>query len=203
MSDAVPTILLIQSSARREGSTTRGLASRLADRLAEAEGASVVVRDLADGVAHVDADWIAANFSAEEERSEAQRATLAGSDAMVEELRAASHVVVAAPIYNFGVPAALKAWVDQIARARVTFRYGPEGPEGLLRGKRAYIVAASGGTEVGGPMDFATGWLRHVLGFLGIADVTLIAADRQMARDDAVAAAEAAVDAAVPSRDAA
>ena len=150
MSDASSTILVIQSSALREGSTTRRLAERLATRLAAAEGASVVVRDLADGMEHVDADWVGSNFTKEDARNDAQRARLAGSDALVAELRDASHVVVGAPIYNFGVPASLKAWVDQVARAGVTFRYGPEGPEGLLRGKRAYIVAATGGAAAAG-----------------------------------------------------
>lgn len=193
------TVLLVQSSARREGSVTRRLAERLARRLAARENAELVVRDLADGVEFVDEAWVGANFTADEDRTEAQRARLAGSDALIEELRAASHVVIGAPIYNFGVPAVLKAWVDQVARARVTFQYGPNGPEGLLTGKQGWIVAASGGTEAGSDIDFATGWLRHVLGFLGIKDATLIAADQQMVRENAVEQAEAALDASAPA----
>ncbi|MEM1313857.1 MAG: NAD(P)H-dependent oxidoreductase [Pseudomonadota bacterium] len=193
------TVLLIQSSARREGSVTRRLAERLARRLAAREEAELVVRDLADGVEFIDEAWVGANFTPEDERSDAQRARLAGSDSLIAELRGATHVVVGAPIYNFGVPAVLKAWIDQVTRARETFQYGPNGPEGLLTGKTGWIVAASGGTEAGGEVDFATGWLRHALGFLGIADAALIAADRHMMREDSVAAAEAAVDAAAPT----
>jgi FMN-dependent NADH-azoreductase len=139
----------------------------------------VTLRDLGDGVPFVDADWIASNFTP--------------AEALVAELQAADTLVIGAPIYNFGVPAALKAWIDQVARAGVTFRYSETGPVGLLSGKRAFIVAASGGTEAGGGMDFATGYLRHVLGFLGIADVTLVAADRLMFDQGAVARAEAEI----------
>ncbi len=94
-------------------------------------------------------------------------------------------IVIGAPIYNFGVPATLKAWIDQIARARLTFRYTENGPQGLLTGKKAYILAATGGTEVGSAIDFATPWLKFVLGFIGITDVEVIAADRGMSRGDA------------------
>ena len=96
---------------------------------------------------------------------------------LIAELKAADVVVIGAPIYNFGIPAALKAWVDMIARARKTFRYTSEGPEGLLKGKKAYVVIASGGMPVDSDMDFATPYLRQVLGFIGITDVEVIAAD--------------------------
>ena len=96
------------------------------------------------------------------------------------ELKAADVVVIGMPVYNFGIPAALKAWVDLIARARVTFRYAESGPEGLLTGKRAIVVAASGGTPVDSEIDFATPYLRHALGFVGITDVEVVAADRLM-----------------------
>ncbi len=88
-------------------------------------------------------------------------------------MQAADTLVIGLPIYNFGVPAALKAWVDQVARAGVTFRYTETGPKGLLTGKRAIIAVASGGTEAGSDVDFATGYIRHVLGFIGITDVHL------------------------------
>ena len=88
-------------------------------------------------------------------------------------------------IYNFGVPAALKAWIDQIARAGVTFKYTENGPVGLLDGKRAIIAVASGGTEVGSEIDFATGYMRHIMGFIGIHDVEVVAADQLMLDADA------------------
>ena len=129
-------------------------------------------------MAFVDDAWIAANGRAENDRSDRDRAALAESDRLVEELVAADVVVIGAPIYNFGVPAVLKAWIDMIARARVTFRYTENGPKGLLEGKKAYVIVASAGVPVDSPVDFATPYLRHALGFVGITDVEVIAADR-------------------------
>ena len=120
-------------------------------------------RDLSKGIPLVDEAWINANFTAEEDRTAQQREALAESDALVAELRAADVVVIGSPIYNFGVPAALKAWVDMIARARLTFRYTAEGPKGLLEGKKAYVVIASGGVPVDSSVDFATPYLRQAL----------------------------------------
>ncbi|MEO0699174.1 MAG: NAD(P)H-dependent oxidoreductase, partial [Pseudomonadota bacterium] len=94
----------------------------------------------------------------------------------------ADTIVIGAPIYNFGVPAAVKAWIDQVARAGITFAYTENGPKGLLEGKRAIIVVASGGTKVGSEIDFAIGYLKFALGFIGITNVELVAAD-QMALD--------------------
>ena len=87
-------------------------------------------------------------------------------------------LVIGVPVYNFGIPTNLKAWVDMICRAGITFRYTEAGPEGLVTGKRAILVAATGGTPVGSEIDFATNYMRHVLGFIGITDVEVIAADR-------------------------
>ncbi len=178
MTDKTGTILRIDASMRHEGSVTRDLADRL---IAARPAAEIIVRDLAaDPLPQIDAAWIAANFTDPAERSDEQTARLALSDTLVSELRAADEIVIGVPIYNFGVPAALKAWVDLVARARETFRYGENGPVGLLDGKRATLVLASGGTGFGSEIDFATPWLRHVLGFIGITDVTIIAADRLM-----------------------
>ena len=85
--------------------------------------------------------------------------------------------MIAAPVYNFGPPATLKAWADLVARDGTTFRYTATGPEGLLTGKRAYLAVASGGTPVGSDMDFMTRWLTFFLGFIGITDVEMVAAD--------------------------
>jgi FMN-dependent NADH-azoreductase len=179
-------VLRVDASARVEGSVTRQMADRLVDGLAARVGSlDVTRRDVAQGVPFVDADWIAANFTDPDTRSAAQRRTLAGSDNLVEEVKAADVWVIATPIYNFAVPASLKAWVDQIARARLTFRYTEQGPQGLLHNKKVYILTATGGTEVGSDIDFATPWLKLVLGFLGIRDVEVIAADRGMLRGDA------------------
>ena len=178
-------VLRIDASMRRDGSVTRELADRVIERL---DPAGVTRRDLADGVPLVDETWIGANFTDPAERTEAQRAGLAPSDAMIAELQAADTVVIGLPVYNFGVPAAFKAWIDQIARARVTFRYTEDGPVGLLEGKRAIVVVASGGTPVDSAIDFATPYVRHVLGFVGISDLTVIPAAELMADPQAARA---------------
>lgn len=181
-------ILKIDSSGRTTGSASRTLGDDLLRALEQRYGKTTVTRrDLAKGIALVDEDWIAANFTPAEERDEAQRATLSDSDALVAELQAADIIVIGAPIYNFGVPASLKAWVDMIARARLTFRYTENGPEGLLLNKKVYIVVASGGVAVDSAADFATPYLRQALRFVGITDISVISADRiNMRGDDAL-----------------
>lgn len=188
-------VLRIDASARLDGSVTRQLADGLLDGLERrVEGLNVVHRDLADGLPFLDAAWVTANFTDAAQRSEAQHQTLALSDVLVSEVQAADLLVIATPLYNFSVPATLKAWIDQIARARLTFRYTDHGPEGLLTGRKAYVLVATGGTAVGGGMDFATPWLRFMLGFLGITEVEVIAADQGMSRgEEARRTAEAQV----------
>lgn len=178
-------VLRIDASARHEHSVSRGLADALLAELGRrVDGLTVVRRDLAPGLPFVDEPWVAANFTDPARRDDGQRRALALSDALVEEVKAAHVLVIATPIYNFSVPSTLKAWIDQIARARLTFRYTERGPEGLLTGKKAYLLVATGGTAVGGGMDFATPWLRFMLAFLGITDVEVIAADRGNARGE-------------------
>lgn len=189
------TILRIDTSARTDDSVSRKLADQIIDRVAAAN-AVITRRELGNGMPGLSGDWLAANFTPEAERTDAQRETLALSDTLITELFAADTLVISLPIYNFGIPSSLKAWIDQVARAGITFNYTPEGPKGLLEGKQAYISVASGGTEVGSDIDFATGYLRHVLGFIGIHDVQIVAADRLMVDADAsTAKAKAALDA--------
>lgn len=171
------TILLINSSSRIQGSVTRDISAQLVQQLQHQTGLSTTERDLAGGITFIDEQWVGANFTDPAERSLQQEAVLAESDRLIEELKQASHIVIAAPIYNFSVPAVVKAWIDQVARARVTFRYTENGPEGLLKGKKAYLVIASGGVPLGSEVDFASSYLRHVMGFLGIDDVTLVNAN--------------------------
>ncbi|MEO1776439.1 MAG: NAD(P)H-dependent oxidoreductase [Pseudomonadota bacterium] len=185
-------ILRIDASMRHNQSTTRGLTDAVIAKIG-AE-ATVATRDLTQTLPFVDETWINANFTDPDARTEEQRAALALSDTLIAEIQAADTLVIGLPIYNFGVPAALKAWFDLVARARVTFKYTENGPVGLLEGKRAILVAASGGTEVGSEIDFAVPWMKHVLGFIGIQDVTVIDAGQQMMKgDEAVTAAEAEV----------
>jgi len=118
-------------------------------------------------------DSITRQLSAEQKHRE----TLGYSDELVDELKNADTLVIGVPVYNFSIAATLKAWIDMIARARLTFRYTENGPVGLLEGKKAYLVVATGGVPVGSPMDFATPYLRHALSFVGIIDVEIVAAD--------------------------
>ena len=180
------TVLRIDSSARHEGSVSR----RLTDRVVERLGAPrVIVRDLAETpLPQVTGTWVASNFTPTDARSAEQRAALEQSDALIAELREADVIVIGLAVYNFTVPASLKAWIDLVARANETFRYTAEGPEGLLQGKRAIIALASGGTEVGSPIDFATPYMRFILGFMGITEVEVVASDRLMVDPDASAA---------------
>jgi len=187
------TILRIDASARRTGSVSRQLVDKI---IAKFDNATVTTRDLASGLPLIDEAWVEANFTPAENRTEAQTEILALSDTLIAELEAADTLVIGLPIYNFGVPAALKAWVDQVARAGVTFQYSEYGPKGLLTGKRAIIAVASGGTEAGSDIDFATGYIRHVLGFVGITEVDFVAADRLMLdADGTMKAANAQVEA--------
>ena len=180
--DMTRTLLHIDTSARRSGSTSRDLSAQIVDRLAPE---TVLRRDLADALPLIDETWIGANFTPEDQRSDAQRAQMALSDELVAELKAADTLVIGLPIYNFSVPATLKAWIDMVARVGVTFRYSEAGPEGLLTGKRAILAVTSGGTPVGSEIDFATGYLRHVLGFIGITEIEIVAADRMNVDADA------------------
>jgi FMN-dependent NADH-azoreductase len=183
--------LLVQVSPRKGGSASRRLAQRLASRL----GGATRVRDVSDGVPFVDETWTAAAFIQPEQRSADQQAALSTSDELVSELLSADALVIGTPMYNFGAPAALKAWMDQIARAGVTFAYTDDGPKGLVDGKRAWIVIASGGTAVGSEIDHLTEHLRLFLGFLGITDVSVVAADRLLFDPEAEGRAEAEIDA--------
>lgn len=173
-------LLRLDASARRTGSVTRALNDRIVERFRNAGPVEVTTRDLADPLPLIGENWIGANFTDPAERTPEQRETLAFSDRLVAELRAADVLVIGLPVYNFGVPSALKAWIDLVARARETFAYSETGPRGLLEGKRAIVSVASGGTAIGSDFDFASGYLKHILGFVGIDDVVFVAADQMM-----------------------
>ncbi|GAA6156536.1 NAD(P)H-dependent oxidoreductase [Pyruvatibacter sp. HU-CL02332] len=189
------TVLHIDASARKSGSVSRDLSDRIVSGLMSGnKDAKLIRRDLADGVPFIDETFTAAINTPEDQRTAAQKDALGVSDQLVAELQAADAIVIGSPIYNFSVPAVFKAWIDQVARAGVTFSYTENGPVGLLENKKAYVALASGGTQVGSDIDFASGWIKHVMGFIGIHDVELVAADRTMMDDQSVARAEAAVE---------
>lgn len=176
-------VLLINASIRGDESISRSLSHKLAQQLVQ-PGKNLVERDLTkEDLPFVSASRFAANGTAKEERSEEQEILAELADQLIAELIEADTVIIGAPIYNFGPPASLKAWADLVARAGTTFQYGANGPEGLLTGKKAYILGVSGGTPIGSDIDFMSPWLKFFLGFLGITDVHMIAADGIMGQD--------------------
>lgn len=186
MPTEVRSIFHLDASHRGPGSVSRGLSQLLVDELCTYHPAARVVRrDLGRGMPLVDDAWIDASDTPADQRTEAQRRTLAHSDALVEELRACEIWVLGTPIYNFGIPPLLKAWVDQICRARVTFAYSEQGPRGLLEDRPVFVTIASGGSKVGSEREFLTPYLRHVLGFVGIRDLRIIAADQLLMTGEA------------------
>ncbi len=178
MSNKPLQILEISSSARQDGSVTRQLCADLIAALEDRHGpVDITRRNLGNGVPVLNEAWIEANFTPDEDRTPHHLETLAYSDELVDELKNTDVLVIGAPVYNFSIAATLKSWIDMIARARLTFRYTDNGPHGLLEGKKAYVLVATGGVPVGSPMDFATPYLRHALSFVGITDVEIIAAE--------------------------
>ncbi|CAG9224939.1 FMN-dependent NADH-azoreductase [Burkholderia vietnamiensis] len=185
------TILQINSAARSQGAQSTLLASELTAKLQQSNpGAQVVVRDLlADTLPHLDETVLGAFFTPADQRSAEQNAIVAKSDALIAELQAADIVVIAAPMYNFGVSSQLKTYFDWIARAGVTFRYTENGPEGLIKGKKVHVVTARGGKYLGTPNDSQTPFLRTFLGFIGLTDVSFIHAEGLNLGPDAQSAA--------------
>ena len=172
------TILHITASIRDGESVSRSLGSKLVEKLSAKQDTKVITRDLAkNDIPFIDAERFAANLSPYAERSPEQHELAKVADELIEELKGADTIVFSVPVYNFSVPATVKAWADLVARAGTTFQYTANGPEGLLTGKKAYIAIASGGTPIGSEMDFMSPWLKFFLGFLGINDVEMVAAD--------------------------
>jgi FMN-dependent NADH-azoreductase len=178
-------ILHITASIRSDAeSVSRQLGQSIVDGLAAKSGASVTARDLAaNDLPFVSAERFAAGLTPAAERTPEQAELAAIADTLIAELQAADTIVIASPVYNFGPPASLKAWADLVARAGTTFHYTANGPEGLLTGKKAYLAIATGGTPVGAEFDFMSRWLTFFLGFLGITDVEIVAADGIMGVD--------------------
>lgn len=160
---------------RRQKSVSRMLADEMVSSLgARKPGINLIVRDLALGIGIVNAAWIDAERTSEENRAPDQRALLTQSDALVAELQAADDLVIATPIYNFSVPAALKAWIDLICRDKITFSYANDRARGLLANKRATVIITSGGTMADTDIDYASSYIQHILEFIGILDISII-----------------------------
>jgi len=179
-------VLQINSSLFTDNGQSTQLADGFVSRLREREpGLTVTRRDLAaEPLPHLDADRFTAFLTAAEERSARQAALVAESDRLIAELFAADVLVIAAPMYNFSIPSALKAWFDHIARANVTFRYTENGPVGLAGGRRAVVFGARGGVYAG-DADLETPYIRQFLGLLGITDVAFAQAQGLAMGDEA------------------
>jgi FMN-dependent NADH-azoreductase len=172
-------ILQVNSSARREASHSTRLASRLVQRLRDADPeATLMVRDL-NNVPHpiLDEAALGALFTPADQRTPEQAARVALDDALIAEIQAADVVVLGVPMYNFGVPAPLKNWIDAISRTGVTFRYTEKGPEGLLKDKKVYVALTRGGRYRNTPADTQVPYLKMVFTFLGLTDVRFVYAE--------------------------
>jgi len=190
--------LLVVNSSPRSNSVSRRLTRHIRDQwLAQNPNGRIIERDLANGsLPFLTEEWIVANATPADKRTGEQQTTLALSDALIDELMMADLIVVGAPMHNFSVPASLKAWIDLITRAGKTFSYGDTGPKGLLPSSKKVLVAVARGGVYGegSRADFQIPYLRHMLNFIGLTDVTVIEADKQAFAADA---AQQSVDGAI------
>ena len=172
----------IDSSARKDGSTSRALAKKLLDKIKKPED-EVIYRDLDDEMVFVSGLTESGMKIEEKDRNEHHKKMFELSDKLVSELKESDIIIISAPIYNYGPPATLKAWADLVARVGETFRFKSDGRrEGLLRNKKAFLVITSGGTKLNSNEDFLTPWLKFILNFFGIEKIEAVSAD-QMALD--------------------
>ncbi|MCU1722525.1 FMN-dependent NADH-azoreductase [Pseudomonas sp. 5P_5.1_Bac1] len=172
-------VLIIESSARQQDSVSRQLTRDFVSQWQAANPSdTITLRDLAvDPVPHLDANLLGGWMKPEAQRSADELQALARSNELTDEVLAADVLVLAAPMYNFAIPSTLKAWLDHVLRAGITFKYTETGPQGLLTGKRAYVLTARGGIHAGASSDHQEPYLRQVLAFIGIHDVTFIHAE--------------------------
>ncbi|WP_018918628.1 FMN-dependent NADH-azoreductase [Vreelandella zhanjiangensis] len=170
--------LLITSSVLGENGQSNALASHFETRAAARDGVEVTARNVvANALPHLDIAELGAWQTPADERSEEQKALAMRSDELIAELRASDVLVIAVPMYNLGIPSQLKAWFDRVLRAGETFRYTETGPQGLVEGKRAIILAARGGMYAGTELDSQTPHLKSMLGLMGIKDVDVVYAE--------------------------
>jgi len=171
-------IYQIDSSARKEGSTSRALAKKVLEKIKK-NGDEVIYRDLNDEMVFVTGLTESGMNIDQKDQNENHKKMFELSDKLVKELKESDVIIISAPIYNYGPPATLKAWSDLAARVGETFRFKPNGRrEGLLKNKKAYLVITSGGTKLNSSEDFLTPWLKFILNFFGIEKVEIICADQ-------------------------
>src|SRR6266853_1328011 len=191
-------LLQIDSSARRTSSVSRRPTAKFAEEWRKSHPDSEVIqRDLsATALPLITDDW-GATYLEDSQLTLAQRSYLSTSDQLIQELAAADTVVIGSPMYNFTIPSSLKAWIDQVVRLGKTVGYGPNGPQGLLGRKKVVVITSRGSAYRKGTareaFDFQEPYLRHILGFIGLTDVTFIHAENQ-SRDQAAASLESAAE---------
>jgi FMN-dependent NADH-azoreductase len=192
-------ILAVTSSPAGENSKTTGLVNKFVDGwTSRSEDVDIDIRNVgATPPPHIDAEMIGSYYTAPDERSDAQQSAIAYSDELVDELISADVVVIGAPMHNFGITSSLKTWFDHITRVGRSFRYTENGPEGLLKDKKIYVITAAGGNySKNSPvhaMDHQTPLLKTMLGFIGLNDVTFIHAYGVAGGDLGIQAAEAEI----------
>lgn len=193
------TVLQINASLFTEDGQSSRLANQLVAELrAQFPDAELIVRDLArEPVPHLDAARFGAFLSTPDSRTPVQQAVLNYSDALIDELRRADTIVLGLPMYNFGLPSQLKAWIDHVTRAGITFKYTEMGAVGLLTGKKVYVLATRGGRYAGTSADNQTPYVRQLFAFVGITDVEFIYAEGlamgEAVKKEALAAAQSAI----------
>ncbi len=198
-------ILQINSSSRPDASHSSRLAATIVERVRTKQlDATVTVRDLGRApLGELDEPALQALFTPAEQRSAEQAARVAVDDAVIAEIQAADVLVLGVPMYNFGVPAQLKNWIDAIARAKVTFTYTEKGPVGLLTGKKVYVALTRGGLYRNTPADTQVPYLKTVLAFLGMTDVQFVYAEGiamgPQAEQEALASAQAQIEEVIPA----
>ena len=171
-------IYQIDSSARKDGSTSRALAKKLLDKIKSPED-EIIYRDLNDEMVFVSGLTESGMNIEKKDQTDHHKKMFELSDQLVKELKESDVIIISAPIYNYGPPATLKAWSDLAARVGETFKFKPNGRrEGLLKNKKAYLVITSGGTKLNSKEDFLTPWLKFILNFFGIDKIETINADQ-------------------------
>ena len=188
-------ILKINSSVQPLAqSASRQLVEKIIDQIGGAD-AEIIDRDLTQGVSIINGEMVGAFYTPAGEQTDRQKEILKESDQYVQELKDADTVIVAVPMYNFGVPGSLKAYFDLVARVGLTFKYTDQGPQDLLENKQVFVVVTSGGVGVGAPVDFASGHVQTFFSFIGLSDVTIIDATQLMAdREGQLAKATAQIE---------
>ena len=172
-------ILKINSSIQTEKSVGRKLVDQLVSRFTDNEN-NVIERDLAIGLPLLTQDMVNAFYTPEDKITDNQKEELVLSNQLIKEIEDSEIIVMGIPIYNFSVAGSVKAYFDLIARVGVTFKYTDKGPVGLFENKKVYIIITSGGTPFMSDTDFASAYIKHFLGFIGITDVNFISADQLM-----------------------